>query len=484
MDPPPAPADSDGGNPDPDPGPQQTDFEEVTGSADGWRFLREADGAPRDVWGATEDEAGNLWVAGGDEGLFLLKQGSSTFQRFGLEHGLQPYGLWNGEVPAGDKKLKVIAVTGGPPGVVFVGYEGVKDTTRGIDCESEMYRNTPGVFEDPNVIKSGDADRVELQADGTLRVVHYDLHSPDDTVPGYGHREKLCTVNRIVWDKARNSLWFAANHGMAWGQADFQGGTGCASVEMLDANGDRCAFGVMEHVHPAIEMVGFSSGGETRLAGDVFGIAIRPDGDVWMGTHIRTSRFRIMTNATPINGVAAKGGAPWDFEAARKLTEDDSRFQNRIDVWPDLVPEPTPVTGSQRVDDLVSGLVLMNDGTVYVSSFAWGLAQLNDAGQVVRRYFENTSGANPDRHVSSLGRDPRDESLWLGHWWEGGVSRIQGGKIIRFDRVVGNLLYNPVRDIQFAGTGESRRVLVAFSAVRNPDGTIRHPGGVGLYTGP
>lgn len=464
----------DAGPPTTDTGKPQTTFQEELAPARGWAFYGEAEGAPGNVLGASEDEGGNLWVAGGEEGLFLLKQGSTTFRRYTMADGLQPYGLWKGSVPRGNKRLKVISVTGGPAGVVFVGYEGLPN------CESEAWK-APGQFEDPNIFKSGDADRVVLQADGTLRVFHYDLHSPGHTVPGYGHREKLCTVNRIVWDKARHSVWFAANHGLAWGEADYEGGTDCQREELRDANlwlhapdqtyRQRCNNGVMEHVHPAVETEGSDGADESRLAGDVWGVAIRPDGDVWMGTHIRTSRFRIMTNAE-----VQRDGAPWDFEAARKLTEEAKHRANRIDVWP-------PAGGSTevespdrrlRTDDLVSGLVLMSDQTVYVSSSAHGLAQLDGDGKVLRRLFEGTE----DRFLSALGRDTSDESLWLGHAWIGGVSRIQGGKLIRHGRAVGALVYNPVRDIQFSGTGPGRKVIVSFG--QNESG---RRGGVGIYTG-
>jgi hypothetical protein len=439
----------------------------------------EAEGAPRDVLGASMDEGGNLWVAGGEEGLFLLKKGETTFRRYTMADGLQPYGLVPnrfGEMvaPAGEKYLKVISVTGGRAGVVYVGYQGLPN------CESEAWK-APGEKEDKNVFKSGDADRVVLNDDGTLRVFHYDIYSPGHTVPGYGQREKLCTVNRIVWDKQRQTVWFAANHGMAWGEDGYEGGKGCQSEEVREANAwfyegetrQRCNNGVMEHVHPGVELAGSDGGEESRLAGDVWGVAVRPDGDVWMGTHVRTSRFRIMTN-----GSLQASGAPWDFEAARKLTEEKKYAANRIDVWPKegQVGEVESRLASERKDDLVMGLALTSDGSLWVGSAAWGLAQLDDTGKVVRRYFEQDPIL---RHIGAVGRDTHDESLWLGHRWGMGVSRIQGDKLVRYRGVLGAITSGHVNDVQFHGTGEERKVVLSFGA--SEDGTRR--GGVGVFSG-
>ncbi|HZI13434.1 MAG TPA: hypothetical protein VE153_23845 [Myxococcus sp.] len=480
----------DSGTPDsgtPDAGTPPPTGPTVPPDARGWRFLGTEHGGPREVLGVTQDEGGNIWVAGGEDGLCLLRPNASTFKCFTLADGLKPWAPWKGKDPAPEKRyLKVIAVTGGPAGTVWVGYQGQPH------CESEFYK-APGQFEDPAIFKSGDADRVELNEDGTLRVQHYDIHSPAHSVPGYGHREKLCTVNRIVWDKQRDALWFASNHGLAWGEPGYQGAEECSGPEVRAANAwvyihkdaagnetgretrQRCKFGVMEHVHPAIAMSDDASE-DSRLAGDVWGVAVRPDGDVWMGTHIRTSRFRIMTNEAGHVGT----GGPWKFEMARKQTEEKKYRANRIDVWPDAVAEPQIPTREQRKDDLVSDLVLMPDGTVWLSSFAWGLAKMNDAGAVTAHHLAGDS----DRFVSALERDPLDGSLWIGHRWGRGLMRMHAeGEFVSHNAVLGRLAGHPIWDIQGVGTGEDRKVLVAFSAYRDATGAIVYPGVIGIYTG-
>ena len=92
----------------------------------GWSFLGPQNDGPHDVYQVTADQGGNIWVAGGEDGLFLLRPGATKFQRFTMADGLRPYGyLPDGSDPVGQKYLKVIAVTGGPANTVFVGYEGL-----------------------------------------------------------------------------------------------------------------------------------------------------------------------------------------------------------------------------------------------------------------------------------------------------------------------------------------------------------------------
>jgi hypothetical protein len=407
--------------------------------AAGWTFYGTEQGAPRDVHGVTEDEGGNLWVAGGEEGLFLLRPGASRFERFTLEDGLRPYGfLEDGSAPVGPRFLKVIAVTGGPPGTVFVGYQGQPG------CENNYYL---AGRRDPNIYKSGDADKVTLTDEG-IRVVHYDLSS--------GGREKFCSVLRIAWDKRHGHLWFGANHGFAWGDPDYQGPSAC------DGQGP-CA-GVLEHAHPHLEGRHGEQGRPFLLTDAYHGIAVRPDGDVWFGGAYRSTRFRFMTNDK----------APRDFERARQETELRSARKNRLDIWPDAAPEESLPTREQRVDDRVSGMALMPDGTLWVGSFAWGLARLDEAGTVLR--YEFNTGT--ERFVSALARDSRDDSLWVGHRWGGGLSRLKGGTRMSYERALGPLAKHPVQDIQSVGSGPRRRLLVAFG--RTASG---RPGAIGLYAG-
>src|ERR1700694_1035856 len=65
----------DAGSPDagpPDAGPPgKIEFPDAVG----WQFYGPQNGGPRSVYGVTSDPSGNIWVAGGAEGLYLLKPG-------------------------------------------------------------------------------------------------------------------------------------------------------------------------------------------------------------------------------------------------------------------------------------------------------------------------------------------------------------------------------------------------------------------------
>ena len=61
-----------------------------------WDFYGPQNGGPQDVRDVAMDQGGNLWVAGGSEGLFLMRADASgklsgQFENFGIADGLHPY---------------------------------------------------------------------------------------------------------------------------------------------------------------------------------------------------------------------------------------------------------------------------------------------------------------------------------------------------------------------------------------------------------
>ena len=422
-------------------------------NAAGWTFYGTQDGLPSTVLGVSADQGGNLWVAGAEEGLFVLRSGGSRFERFTMADGLRPYGYMpDGSAPPGDKYLKVLSVAGGPPGVVFAGYQGKPPAPGDFDCES----NWDGPHPDPSIYKSGDADRVTLAGSG-INVVHYDIFSGPNVV---GHelrgREKLCHILRIVYDPGQNAVWFGGNHGFAYGKANFAGNPNC--------NGQLNCTGVLEHVHPAIN--GYQSNNNNNvvyLTADYYGVGVDPQThDVWFGGLIRTTKFKF----------ASSGG---NYFQAELFTEGSQYSNNRIDIWPDRVQEPGYPRPSDRVDDAVSGLAAMDDGTAWVGSFSWGLAHLAGNGAVVG-YLKDSLLS---RHVTAVAADSADQSVWAGvasgHGYSGGISRIQGNTIQQYGQNVfgPDLAQSTISDVQMQGRGSSRRVLVGFRT-----------GAIGIYSGP
>jgi len=145
----------------------------VAGSAKGTRLAPVPGGEPfrnRRVAQILPAEGG-LLVSVREEGLFLLRAGSSTFERFTMADGLRPYGyMADGSDPPGVwRHLEVISVAGGPAGTVFVGYEGLP----GCAYAFETYNFDPAYR---YLWKSGDADRVTLNGAG-ITVAHYDISS-------------------------------------------------------------------------------------------------------------------------------------------------------------------------------------------------------------------------------------------------------------------------------------------------------------------
>ena len=451
-----------------------------------WKFYATAEGLPaNNVMGVTADEAGNLYVAGGDAGLFVQRGGQGPFQQYGIADGLHPYGYLSGDmakfkgVPDGAPSdpnpslaaTPVISVAGGAPGTVFVGYRG-KD-----DCESAWTWDqwtTPASWGDPAVYKSGDADRITLAGNG-LSVVHYDIYSGPTVVAAEpGGREKLCTILRIVYQHGSNYVWFGGNHGFAFGKADFPGNPTC--------NGQIACAGVLEHVHPA-----FNDSEGNFVTDSYWGIAVDPVAqgglhDVWFGGAARTTRFRF-------------GQTGGDYFTAQGLTEDAKRpdrapinindpanahfkaaWQNRVDVWADEVGEydaagnptvPTPAQWKAGLD-LVSGIAAdPANNSVYIASFGRGIRHLdhdgNFLGDITKDPTDLTKGLFAN-NVSAIAIDT-DGSLWVGYSYVGGISRIhKGGVIEHYANVLGPQLVNsPVVDIQITPTSP-RKVLFAFKS--------------------
>ncbi|RYZ40356.1 MAG: hypothetical protein EOO72_08585 [Myxococcaceae bacterium] len=452
-------------------------------SSPGWTFYNQDMGAPRYVYGISADQGGNVWVAGGEEGLFLIKKGSNTIQRFTMSDGLHPYGRMRdgvGGPPPGVPYLKVISVAGGPDGTVFVGYAGKPPQPGMPTCEDEWDQAENDHREpDASVYKSGDADKVTLKADGSIDVVHYDIHTgPKKVNAELRGREKVCTVYRIAYDPVKEVVWFGGNHGFAMGDAKFNGivPAYCWDPRPWNTEGFKWEFecaGLYEHVHPAI------SGSQGELLSDrYYGISITDNHDVFFGGQIRSTRFRYGTNGD-------------DYWTAQSETEDSGYDWNRFDIWPDAVPNYP--TAAQRVDDNVSGMAPASNGGVWVSSFYYGLARLSANGTVETKVMQDLVNYMPPKGstpamapTSSIATDPWDGSLWVGANWWGGITRLKGGSTVKYSGdVFGNVVtsVSSVSDIQFDRSAGKRRVLVAVEGVKNAKTGVVTPGLIGIYEG-
>jgi len=458
-----------------------------------WDFYGPQNGGPQDVRDVAMDEGGNLWVAGGSEGLFLMRADASgkltgQFEKFGIADGLHPYGWLNGEAAQGMgvadgtpadahpslDATPVISVAGGTAGTVFVGYQGKGG------CEAAWKGDQwtpPAKWGDPSIYKSGDADRVTLAASG-ISVVHYDIFSGPGIVGAeIKGREKICSVKRLAWDKAKNQIWFGGNHGFAVGKADAANAPTC--------NGEAgCP--VIEHSHPAISgcsvnydyATGNCPSNKVQWLTDAYyGLAVDPaTHDLWVGGANRTTLFRSAT----LGGFQNAADAETELPAAK------GGMAFRWDLWPDQVSEYDParsdpivyVMPAQRTDDAVSAIIARGDGTAWVSSFAHGLIHIDSSG----RLLEDATANLAAKFVSGLARDPSDSSLWAGIDWGGGVSRLtsSGAKLATYGpETFGDVLSAArITSVQSGGSGAGRRMIVGFSA------NAGYAGAVAIYKGP
>ena len=451
-------------------------------NADGWSF-RSAGLPSGTVMGASMDEGGNLWVAGGTAGVFVQKSGAGSFRGFGIGDGLHPYGNLHGQiardygVPDGTPADRspsldatpVISVSGGTPGVAFVGYQGKP----GCEDQWDHFGDTLADHEqaDPSIYKSGDADKLELMGGG-IGVWHYDIYSPPGWVAAEPlGREKLCTVDRILYEHGSDRVWIGANHGFALGFSD--------------------PVAVWEHVHPAI-----NSTQGWMMTDAYYGIALDtvphldPAGatvfDVWFGGMIRTTRFRY----------GEEGGNFWNaqprtelYSSSRATAGDISSdlpaqaaYWNRMDVWPDPIGERwnPPLDWHARAPDAknpadwdyddVSGIAAMQDGSVWIASSSNGLRHLDHDGRLIGDVTQYL----PGKRLGAIARDPSDGSVWFGYRDGHGVTRMMpDGSMLQYGAAaLGANAGSAIWDVQIA-PGAPRRVVVAFRR-----------GVVGVYSGP
>jgi hypothetical protein len=135
-----------------------------------------------------------------------------------------------------------------------------------------------------------------------------------------------------------------------------------------------------------------------------------------------------------------------------------------------------PRPEEQKPQDLVFGIAATSNGA-FVGSGYLGLKQLASdgtvAGDLTSRLASTFAGA--------VALDPADQTLWVANRYGGGIDRLNLSNA-KLDRryaldVFGNLANGGIEDVQFAGAGGSRKVLVGFRQTGNT------PGFVAIYSG-
>ncbi len=221
------------------------------------------------VVGASTDEAQNLWVAT-PKALYLLKPGGSHFHRYAAADGLHlqsnPATYCDDWAPNHDCPIAgaaadpgITEIAGGAANEVFVGYAG---TMNGDGSWSDTDRH------------SGALDRVQLKADGSLQVNR--LQMVAGVSVEFWHDR---TVTRLLYDHLihPHELYVGTNHGVDLMRPDHY-----RDPKPGEWFNDVNKEWMSDHLHPIVCYHHACSGETDERMGDWRGLALAPDGGLWV----------------------------------------------------------------------------------------------------------------------------------------------------------------------------------------------------------
>lgn len=434
-------------------------------------FYGAEQGLSADIWDASADEGGNVYVAGGDA-VFAKRRGDADFIRFDPAAA----GLTTNCDAEGKVACPVVSVAGAAPGVAIVGLKGV-GTDGDLDPEWQL--------------DSGGADVLAFDGATLSRTRHVQFAGmpqkmcDNDSPPP-------CPLDDKTWMKGRRKvrqvLRIAVNHDAGTPQYGDVWVTGShATFSLLVANpeargwvdltpqfpGTEDRRYVWEHDHPAPYLPATIRNVKqwALLTGDDnTAIAIDPiTGDPWASNLVRTATKQGY-GANPSNGWYAQMWPPY-------IKED--QIGSYMDVWPDPRPEPLTLESFDALSidymDAIRSLSFCDDGTLWMASALHGLARRAPDGTLTYVSLPTGFGDN----ASAVACDPSDGSIWVGFGW-GGFGRFKDGgwSLVDVQRSPPFAYRSPVRNIQIDRWASPRIVYFAHQATR------LGPGGVTAYSGP
>ncbi len=256
-------------------GPGPWPLQNVTyGQADGLLAGDLGDG----VIGFSTDETQNQWVATRGA-LYLMRPGEKTFRRYDAKDGLHlqsnPVRYCDDSFMGGDRSCPIYGaasdpgiseITGGGPNEVFVGYFSEHDWNDPEDGTwGDKFRHM------------GKVDWVRLKPDGTIDVVRFDMVSGN--TPNFWHDR---TVYRLVYDHFihKHELYVGTEHGIDKISPD--------KWRPPDPHWPYLGYlyWMSDHLHPRVCLHEWCTDNEnldTQMMGEWKGLAIAPDGDLWVG---------------------------------------------------------------------------------------------------------------------------------------------------------------------------------------------------------
>ncbi len=422
-------------------------------SKDGWTFYGQSQGLSADVRDVSADEAGNVYVAGGDA-IYAKTAAGWSFLRFDWQNA----GLTRNCDATGTTQCPIISVAGGAPGVAAIGFQGL-----GTDGDN-----------DPEwQLDSGGADIAAFDGHTLRRTRHVLVASPPGVV--CESRQNPCPAWDFTWTHGRRKLRqvyrIAVNHMRSHVQYGdvWMGGTH-ATFSVLLANARARGWAdltapypsfadardVWEHDHPAIAANGLF------LTGETWAIAIDPlSGDPWAANEFRTATKK---------GYGA-GAAQWWVPLWPPYDPAD-QFHSYLDIWPDRSTNATDPAWM----DAVASMSFCDDGTLWFASSLHGLAR-RDPGTGALTFVDLPAGHGSS--ATAVACDPSGGSIWVGLGW-GGLARLEAGAWSFPPKGLGPAFTgNPVRSIQIDRWSSPR--VVYFAHLKSKQGA---PGGVTAYAGP
>ena len=298
------------------------------------------------------DQGGNLWATT-QKALYFFRGGGGDPITYDTSSGLaQGHATWTDTYWFGSpdnpstQTTTFSAVAGGTAGEVFVGHLGMIGDRLQVDPASGA-----------------------VQSIESLAVTAIQQMDPTELGP---QQQREVSVLRAVVDLAGpfgGTVYFGGWHG-----------TSALHGMTLPRQTSVCGcYDYEEHVHP------FGDGGDAIFGTDVRGLALTPEGDLWMGDR-RALYFMPERSAGPMADFFQPIGIP------------GRPVNSVIDVFP-------------GVDDFTYGIALDANGGVYVASFGNGLAYLAP-GSYVATYF-TAANTLPSNDLTDVVVD-RNGDVWIG----------------------------------------------------------------------
>jgi Divergent InlB B-repeat domain len=323
---------------------------------------------------AGPDDAQNIWAATPDA-LYVLQPGQTTFKRFTEADGLhlQSFTDPNGQTTVS----RITAMAGGHTNEVFVGYKGF---------EGEIPPPAPppccvphADFSDPRW-SLGQADKVTLNPDGTIRILRYLFR---------------CDVSANCWEERSVRRMTFAHQGVAAGHLFIGFDHGVTHV-FNDTFGD--------HIHVETIYHFLDNSPPVQKQGEQYGLFVLPTGDLLTG------------------GAYGVGLQKWNPDPRAWVNEP---FRWTFTIYGPAEPynqgpHSLDVPAGYREDQ--RGVAMTADGTAWFASLTQGLASY-PGGNFDRIQTYTTVPGLPPSGLIDMAADP-DGTLWIVD---------SNGRLLRFD---------------------------------------------------